>query len=354
MKRLIVCCDGTWQDLNTAFPTNVVKMCQAIQPVANDGCRQSIFYGRGLGTRPRDRLPGGALGRGIDLEIQDAYLFLCLNYEPGDELYLFGYSRGAYTVRSVIGLINCSGLLKRHNTRKLQQAYKIYRDPEIKPSHPIAQAFRAENGNRVSITLLGCWDTVGSLGIPDLVPWLPLNNWINRQYQFHNTTLSRIIQRALHAVAIDERRRVFDLTPMEQNPEHTGQLLRQVWFPGNHGCVGGGAAATQELSNATFLWMIQQISQLGLGLGLDTSPVEAGVDVDHRCDFQNKTGLFGALGGTIWRQIPAKSFKLLHESAQWRWCDRSDYRPANLRQYEANLDAQCQNGLRRLNENARN
>ena len=106
MKRLIVCCDGTWQKLANSCPTNVVKIAQAIKPVASDGTPQIVFYDEGIGTGDEiNRITGGAFGWGIDQNIQDAYRFLCLNYEAGDEIYLFGFSRGAYTVRSLAGLL---------------------------------------------------------------------------------------------------------------------------------------------------------------------------------------------------------------------------------------------------------
>src|ERR671932_2296063 len=134
MKRLIVCCDGTWQKLTSPCPTNVVKIAQAIKPFANDETPQVLYYEQGVGTEDEaDKIFGGAFGRGIDDHIQDAYRFLCLNYVEGDEIYLFGFSRGAYTVRSLAGLIYCSGLLSHKNIRKTSEAYQLYRDRNIKP-----------------------------------------------------------------------------------------------------------------------------------------------------------------------------------------------------------------------------
>lgn len=180
MKRLVVCCDGTWQRLTSSYPTNVIKIAQAVKPVASDGTPQIVFYDEGIGTGDEfDKLLGGAFGWGIDQNIQDAYRFLCLNYIEGDEIYLFGFSRGAYTVRSLVGLIAYSGLLSRPNIRKTPEAYKIYRRRDIDPIHPEAQGFRQTYGERVPIMLLGCWDTVGSLGIPDQFPLLPVDEGCN-------------------------------------------------------------------------------------------------------------------------------------------------------------------------------
>lgn len=112
MKRLVICCDGTWQDLKSSYPSNIVKLTQGVKPIASDGTPQILFYDSGIGTE-NQKLLGGAAGVGIDANIQDGYRFLCLNYVPGDEIYLFGFSRGAYTVRSLAGMIYCSGLLER-------------------------------------------------------------------------------------------------------------------------------------------------------------------------------------------------------------------------------------------------
>ena len=123
MKQLIICSDGTWQKITSPYPTNVVKMTQAIEiDPAN-----LVFYGEGIGTGNWiDRLAGGLFGLGIDKNIQDAYRFLCLNYAPGDRIFLFGFSRGAYTVRSLVGLIRSVGMLPRQGVRKIPQAYQIY------------------------------------------------------------------------------------------------------------------------------------------------------------------------------------------------------------------------------------
>jgi uncharacterized protein (DUF2235 family) len=340
MKRLVVCCDGTWNDLNISYPTNVVKLSQAIKPIASNGISQSVYYSQGLGTRnPLDRLPGGAFGWGIDKDIQDAYLFLCLNYSPGDEIYLFGFSRGAYTVRSLAGLIYCSGLLSRINIRHLRQAYALYRSDEIKPSSTEAITFRQQYGDRVPIALLGCWDTVGSLGVPDLLPGLPLNQWINRKYSFHDQELSAIIQRAIHAVAIDEPARVLNVTPMERskNPTAKEQVLRQIWFPGLHGCVGGGTQSFRGLSDTALQWMLDEIRTLGLGLDFDPAHIWDGIHPDYTISFQRRLNLLDLVGG-IQREVTG-SFEDLHESTKRRWHELPNYRPEKLEKYHADLKA---------------
>ncbi|WP_017718615.1 DUF2235 domain-containing protein [Kamptonema formosum] len=344
MKRLIVCCDGTWQKLTDPCPTNVVKIAQAIKPVASDGTLQLLYYDEGVGTDEdaAERFLGGAFGKGIDQNIQDAYRFLCLNYVEGDEIYLFGFSRGAYTVRSLAGLMYNTGLLKRENIRQAPEAYQLYCNRGIAPSDEEAKDFRKENslGSRVEITLLGCWDTVGSLGIPDLSYFGPLTQQLNNQYRFHDTQLNKKIKNALHAVAIDEQRKVFNVTPMHKHPDAPDQVLRQVWFPGDHGCVGGGTLKKSKLADGTLKWMIESIGSLGLGLEFDISKINPPLDFDYTCDFQVKSIIEKAtkLGGTILREI-GDEIDELHESVKLRWKQRSDYRPPNLKKYLDKLEA---------------
>lgn len=339
MKRLIVCCDGTWNNLDRECPTNVVKIAQAIRPIANDGTPQVICYEEGLGTQWYSKLPGGAFGWGIDLDIQNAYHFLCLNYTPGDEIYLFGFSRGAYTVRSLAGLIYCSGLLSRSHICRAPKAYQMYRDRKIHPKSAEAEQFRADFGDRVPITLLGCWDTVGALGIPDLIPELSIDDWVNTKYQFHDCELSWIVQNALHAVAIDEQRKPFNVTPMEKsnNPKGQNQKLRQVWFPGSHGCVGGGTSENRGLSDGALLWMLQSTHELGLKLDFDRDAIDGGITLNPNLTFGSNSKL-AKLGGSIQRTVTG-TFDDLHESVLTRWRDRPDYRPKNLAAFEEKLKA---------------
>lgn len=340
MKRLIVCCDGTWQHLGSPYPTNVVKIAQAIKRRAKDGVQQILFYDEGIGTESFvKKFWGGAFGWGIDKNIQDAYRFLCLNYAPGDEIYLFGFSRGAYTVRSLAGMIYCSGLMSRANIRKAVSAYGLYRDRHIKPRSPEAQRFRQENGSAVPITVLGCWDTVGALGIPDQLPGIPINDWINKRYQFHDTVLSPIIHYALHGIAIDELRQAFAVTPMHMSARNSDQILKQVWFAGDHGCVGGGSEVKCGLSDCALQWMIEELAELGLGLEFDVTTVPTGINPDPNVDFDNAPQGIFRLGSKKERELIG-TFADLHLSVKRRWQTRSDYRPRNLKQrFEAKLNA---------------
>ncbi|WP_449420147.1 DUF2235 domain-containing protein [Phormidium nigroviride] len=345
-RRLIVCCDGTWQDLEQAYPTNVVKMAQAIKPIDDNDISQIVYYDEGLGTKQINskksiidiltKINGGALGLGIDHRIQDAYRFFCMNYQPDDEIYLFGFSRGAYTVRCLAGLIYNSGLLDGKFIHHVPQAYELYREkqnPENEPSGKNAVYFRNKYGQQVSIKALCCWDTVGSLGLPDLIPGLKWDEAFNERYRFHDTKLNCKIENAFHAVAIDEIRKVFDVTLMK--PTNKDQVT-QVWFPGGHGCLGGGSEEECGLSDGALLWMMEQVEKLGLAL--DKTRVEKGVNPNYTIPFDNTPKFPFNVAGKILREVTG-SFDDLHESVKKRWQDpECHYRPANSMEFEEQLD----------------
>jgi len=337
-KRLIVCCDGTWNKLDTQCPTNVLRLAQAVKRTASDGVPQIVFYEEGIGVDSH-KYVGGVTGLGIDKNIQDAYRFLSLNYDGGDEIYLFGFSRGAYTVRSLAGMIYCSGLLSRRYITKASEAYELYRKREISPKHPEAKSFREEfgkdDGERVPITLLGCFDTVGALGIPLVPAFRKFEGQLKARYKFHDTTLNKDVENAVHAVAIDEIREVFDVTLMTKNPDAPNQKLRQVWFPGEHGCIGGGTTAYRGLSDTVLKWMLDQISDLELKLEFEPDAIED-IKPDYKIPFQNKPGFY-KLAGIKWRQV-GDTIDDLHESAIKRLESLDiDYSPENLKSLLAKL-----------------
>ena len=328
MKRLIVCSDGTWQKLDSTFPSNIVKLAQAIKPVASDSIPQIVFYDEGIGTEGGiNKWLGGAFGRGIDKNIEDGYRFLCLNYEFGDEIYLFGFSRGAYTVRSLAGMIYNSGLLSRADIPIAPRAYELYRDRDLKPDDPLMVEFRQQHGDRVPITLLACLDTVGALGLPNATVLQWINRSWNQRYSFHDTKLSKIINHALHAVAIDETRKAFCVTPMTQSNQASNQTLRQVWFPGSHGCVGGGTEALRGLSDRALQWMIEAVGKIPLNLEFDVTAIPGGFQRDATIDF-SAGNWFTQLGGTKYRQV-SNQIQDIDSSTLERWRQREDYRPHN-------------------------
>jgi len=261
-KRLIVCCDGTWNwPDQKGNPTNVVKLTRAIRPTAGDGTPQTVFYDTGVGTGNRlDRIAGGMFGVGLAENVKQAYASLALNYAPGDEVYFFGFSRGAFTVRSLGGLI---GLV-----------WDYYRTPPRRRTPRQREEFLRRFGDapprKMKIDFIGVWDTVGALGIP----FGPLRYFGQRKFQFHNTNLGDNVAHAYQALAIDEQRRVFMPAIWKREPGIDDrlraygidqQVIEQTWFPGAHSNVGGGYPDT-GLSDGAFVWMARKAQACGLAL----------------------------------------------------------------------------------------
>jgi uncharacterized protein (DUF2235 family) len=357
MKRLVVCCDGTWQRVGQPCPTNVVKIARAILPEVpgpdGESVQQIVYYDTGVGV-PFDfananwferqganiqRAIGGLFGSGLEEKISAAYQFLAFNYEPGDEIYLFGFSRGAFTVRSLAGMIYCSGLLRRMSIHKLDKAFELYRTPDVKPSSPEAVAFREAHGAVAPVWFLGCWDTVGMRGIPDTrIPGLSAAaRWINKDYRFHDCFLNRTIAHARHACAIDEDRKAFSPTEMIAS-DHAGPgQVRQVWFAGGHGGVGGGEEESEPLADVALGWMAQEAAALGLGVDMSRHPDKwFRPDPLHPLPERSR-GLLDKLGHEP-RKIPSPARDGLHASVLHRYAAASPpYRPAALKPHDAEL-----------------
>ncbi|KAF8989790.1 hypothetical protein BDQ17DRAFT_420130 [Cyathus striatus] len=304
-KRLIVCCDGTWRSSYQpdTTPTNVTRLCRAINTskVNEDGTeiQQVVLYQAGIGATPMgiiQRYLAGGLGFGLDENICEAYQFLANNYEEGDEIFLFGYSRGAYTARAVSGLISNIGLLGKTSLHKFYEIYHEYQ----KKRNTIESEERWENYVRVvvdeldrqpnvKIKIVGCWDTVGSLGLPETS--LVRGLGFNRKYEFHSTQLSTSIENAFHCLALDECRWTFAPTlwylPREASedvmpavvpvpsskskssaqkpppllicaPNPSRVKLRQIWMIGVHSDVGGN----NHFADIGFKWMIDQCDEM--------------------------------------------------------------------------------------------
>jgi uncharacterized protein (DUF2235 family) len=289
-----------------------------------------MFYDRGVGTGRFDHLRGGAFGWGIKKKILDAYSFLMINYEPGDELFFLGFSRGAYTVRSIFGLIRNSGLLKLEFAHKLEDAYALYRRRDI-ASHPDAvesELFRRTYSQEPRAKFMGVFDTVGALGIPVG----GLLKFINKRWSFHDMRLSSWVDNAFQALAIDERRKPFQPAIWNQGSNTSGQVLEQVWFAGVHSNVGGSYPQA-GLSDITLLWMIGKAEACGLA-------------IDRNClaTFNNpKPNAFDEIynSQTVWYKIAGLGDYIrpmgqeTKESAASSAVDRlenpqSDYHPPNL------------------------
>jgi uncharacterized protein (DUF2235 family) len=273
-KKLIICADGTWNTENETdqghpSPTNVAKVARQLLPRDADDVVQMTYYHSGVGTNFGQRVSGGAFGAGLFQNVIDCYRFLIHNYEVGDRLYFFGFSRGAYTVRSLAGLVRNSGILKRGHEDEEPNAVALYRDysPATRPDSPASQRFRADHAisNETPITFIGVWDTVGALGIPGLDGHLRLPAGVD--WQFHDVSLSRSVAHARHALSIHEHRAEFVPTLWEKQPKDPAhpQTLKQVWFPGVHSDVGGGYAES-GLSDIALDWMVREASAEAVGL----------------------------------------------------------------------------------------
>lgn len=273
--RLILCFDGTWDKAPDPAPqaagadpsvaTNVFKFCSAILERDADGTKQSTSYQPGVGTKWYDQVSGGLFGWGLDEKIRAGYQWLAQNYPDGDapdvETYILGFSRGAYTARSLVGMIRNIGLLPSAEATpdNIAAAYEIYRDRTDPADGALATTFREQYQTRsIAIDFLGVWDTVGALGIP-LGALRDLNSTL---YAFHDTALSKIVRNAYHALATDEHRIDFQATLWTDRPD-PGQLVEQVWFVGAHGDVGGGDDSA-ALSDIALRWMVEKAKSIGL------------------------------------------------------------------------------------------
>ncbi|MCK9792353.1 DUF2235 domain-containing protein [Isoptericola sp. 4D.3] len=293
MKRLVLCCDGTWNHAVNAQVSNIEKLARAVLRSggsAEPDVEQVVGYVAGVGARGYlvDQLLGGAFGYGFTRNVVDGYRFLAMNYEPGDEIVVLGYSRGAYTARSVVGMLSQVGLLtpQAQDAGLLCEAERVYR---LKPptARRVARAertvartrpgswrrrraeavlglgdevretkerFRSEHATTVPVHFLGVFDTVGALGVPGPS---------RRKNRFHDVTLSPVVRTARQALAIDERRLTFApclwTVPDDDPPER----VQQVWFPGTHGDVGGGGARC-GLSDVALQWMAAEMRAVGV------------------------------------------------------------------------------------------
>lgn len=283
MKRIILCADGTWNTPpgvdSKGGGTNVWKMYCALPDTPD----QLKFYDSGVGTGGNlfEHLTGGALGEGLFSKVQDCYSFLSHVYDPGDSIYLFGFSRGAYTARSVAGMVAAFGLpsksLSNSTTPEIFAAYReLDKDKRKAMKAHLAESYGLED---VRIAMVGVWDTVGSLGIPGTL-FSGLNE---SKYGFLDTTLSDCIDRAFHAISIDERRASFQPT-LWTNKDGTYRSndanVEQVWFPGGH-CDVGGSYPEAELADIALGWMMWKGKECGLQFLPDAEAKYFKLDAAH-------------------------------------------------------------------------
>jgi uncharacterized protein (DUF2235 family) len=323
MKRLVLCFDGTWSALSDPKAlTNVVKLADLVT-VNHDGVPQITYYNSGVGTGGRlDQFLGGVFGYGLKGNVKRGLTFLALNWQAGDEIYLFGFSRGAYTARALAGVIAAAGIpvdIKHaeHHWARYQEIARLRpkrgtpRDSEEwrnaqaaidKVREEFVHLARNVDDNRnwqdVPIKCVGVWDTVGSYGVPSgfglgALPFM-FTYWTRG---FRDTQFGRTVEVGLHAIAIDERRRPFiptfwTLRPRSADePHETPPKVEQVWFAGVHANIGGGYE-NSGLSDLSLAWMLAQIEE--------------------------NTGLrFNAL--TVKEEVWPCSACMLYTSSRWNW-----------------------------------
>ena len=285
-KRLIVTCDGTWMDSDNGIlngqkqaPSNVSRIGWAIKDTSRDGFSQVVHYQAGVGTQGGrlSRFFGGALGLGLKSNMREAYTFLAVNWHPGDEIFLIGFSRGAFTARSVGGMMGDLGLLTRQGLPFFSEIFEDYqhrhtpgyvsqfKDVPFPNKGPFDKMY-VDELVRLGFTRMGvpikavcCWDTVGSLGIPKIgfLLKLGLQPREMHDYQFYDTRLNPYVENAFQALSLDERRGPFQPALWEKREGDTCNL-KQVWFPGVHSNIGGGYD-DEGMANITLAWMISRL-----------------------------------------------------------------------------------------------
>ena len=328
-RRLIVCSDGTWntpekKDRGVFAPSNVVKMARASLPLSPDGTPQILFYDPGVGTgNVLDKYSGGIFGIGLSQNVKDAYRFLMDNHVEGDDIYLFGFSRGAYTVRSAAGFISKCGLLHKQHADRVSEAFALYRERDEEPSTEKAKLFRERFSRTIRIKFIGVWDTVGALGVP-----ISLRPFSKGRHEFHDVSLSRSVDYAYQALAIDERRPFFKPTLWEQHPGATGQTMEQAWFAGVHMDVGGGHNES-SLSDSALIWMKEKAE--ATGLAFDESYL-AGLRPDPLTRLHESRSFPYNLFPPHERSIGGRptARETVHPSAMERYRQIPSYRPSNL------------------------
>jgi uncharacterized protein (DUF2235 family) len=315
IKRMAACFDGTWNTEKSN--TNVSRLFRLIARETNGCTDQRVFYDEGVGTGLGERIRGGVLGMGLDVNIRQGYAWLGAQFAlagaggatdddgflHGPDLYLFGFSRGAFTARSLGGLINFLGLPRLgsmpgdkpsalcedaavlrawalYETRPTLAEREAAARGEAKAAQRVAEhnaaaaQFRANHAHHpVRIHFIGVWDTVGALGIPRVFDrWSLLRP--STKYRFHDTQLGRCVRHAYHAVAVDEQRQPYCVALWSGHDPATTHSVEQRWFPGAHADVGGGYEDSL-LPDPPLAWLATMAAAQGLHFVNDRGAVGA-------------------------------------------------------------------------------
>ena len=318
MKNIVICCDGTRGEFGSKDKnTNVVRLFGRLRDCED----QLLYYDPGVGTHNARRTALGQwlrnsvasmFGNGLITNVLQAYRYLMTHYEPGDRIYLFGYSRGAHSVRVLAGMLYKCGLLTQGSENLIPYMARVYRR---KHNDPIAEDFKHHFAHRPKVHLIGVWDTVASMG------------FLWRKY-YRNRRLNPEVTHAYQALSVDERRLQFQPSIWDVSgglPEE--QSIEQVWFSGRHVDVGGQEVPGRGISDITLLWMMEKAIAAKL---VPLPDWRAGLTPDPRGPLKRSwtTSLWGRVLG---KQRVILADASVHQSVLDRIGDPScDYRPANL------------------------
>ncbi|KAG2154796.1 hypothetical protein DEU56DRAFT_770372 [Suillus clintonianus] len=338
-KRIIVCCDGTWQDgvmVKECWKrTNILKLSRGLNHADERSgvpIQQIVYYQCGVGSAQNlySQYVDGATGGSLGEKVQEAYAFISQNYHPGDEIFLFGFSRGAYTARMVAMFIGAIGVLDRTDMDHFPDIFFWYQQlgKETDPkkieqleaslskwtSHDSRGKSRADSDNdSFSIKCVGVFDTVGSVGLPEeLTHKSPSTKSI---FGFPNNELGEHIERAYQALAINETRLDFDCCKFAQTEggRRKGQILKQCWFSGEHSDIGGGWQE-HDLSDITLTWMVANIGDmLSIDIAYIASLPDPVAPWGEQHPHDPRTGIF-VLSGTNVRKLPTVTDNITHET----------------------------------------
>lgn len=336
-KRIVICADGTWnrpEEDPEDQATNVLKIARAVKPFGDDGVPQQVFYDWGLGSY-HDSAISGATGKGIHKNIVDGYRYIVHNYSPEDEIYVFGFSRGAYTVRSLCGLINNCGILKRTHANHIVKAFDHYQKlgADWQPNGAKAIQFRDSFSHPDrSVHFVGVWDTVGALGIP-----LSFLGLMDPSDEFFDTKMGENIRCARHALALDELREDFEPTIWIDRDKETKQGMQQVWFPGVHSNIGGSYVPDLDgglLSDIPLKWIATEASKQGLTF---EKHLASSLHPKPTAKLHNSRNRIYRMRPKYHRPIDhGQGEILIHSSVQERWNTDTMYRPENLERFLIN------------------
>lgn len=337
-RRLILLFDGTWNRREDT--TNVWRMRLMLRRSAD----QVVFYDEGVGTIKGEAIRGGAFGMGLSRKVLAGYLWLMENYEDAkesprgvaDQVFIFGFSRGAFTARSLAGLLNLFGLLRKDSTRRVIEVFKASREGWLNRDDDTARDFRRNYGREVSIELLGVWDTVGALGDPRIIGSIFENENAHKAKE-----LPSIVKHAVHALAVDEHREKYKPTLWPQETSRD-QFMEQRWFVGAHSNVGGGYDR-----DGLFLRPLQWIQGHALRLGLEFGVRIAALGDLFDTSFPRKS-LNEMAGGLYRAALQWKSFNrpvslgsLTNETIDYtvieKWIWSTAYRPPSLENLLGNI-----------------